>query len=61
MMTFFPIYAVFVLLIFNFLVDKLCHALEMEKSKQAGTFRMVNVMVLILLFSSYLRILNAMV
>lgn len=57
----FPIYAVFVLFIFNLLTNKLCTALEMEQVKQTGVFRMMNSMILILLLSSYIKILNQMV
>lgn len=57
----FPIYAVFVLLIFNLLTEKLCLALEMEQAKQTGVFRMINTMILILLLSSYVKVLNVMV
>jgi len=61
MTVFFPIYAVVVLFIFNLLTNKLCMALEMEQVKQAGIFRIINTMILILLLSSYIKILNQMV
>ena len=59
MTVFFPIYAVVVLFIFNLLTNKLCMALEMEQVKQAGVFRIIT-MILILLLSSYIKILNQM-
>lgn len=61
MMVFFPIYAVIVLFIFNLLTEKLCLNLEIEKVKRTGVFRLINTMILILLLSSYLKILNSIV
>jgi hypothetical protein len=57
----FPIYAVFVLLIFNLLTERLCLALPIEQVKRAGFFRVINMMILILLLSSYFKIMNSIV
>ncbi len=57
----FPIYAVFVLLIFNLLTERLCLALQIEQVKRAGFFRVINMMILILLLSSYFKIMNSIV
>ncbi|OZU87919.1 hypothetical protein CIL03_14550 [Virgibacillus indicus] len=57
----FPIYAFVVLLIFNILTHKFCVKMEMEKLKQNKVFRVINIMIVILLVCSYLRVLNAMV
>ncbi|MFD2761063.1 hypothetical protein [Lentibacillus juripiscarius] len=56
----FPFYAVFVLLIFNSLTHQFCMKMEMKEKKQSTMFRVINIMVLILLVSSYMKVLNAM-
>ncbi|TRM11836.1 hypothetical protein FH966_09170 [Lentibacillus cibarius] len=55
----FPFYAVFVLFIFNSLTYQFCMKMEMKESKQSTMFRFTNIMILILLISSYMKVLNA--
>ncbi|SFD36680.1 hypothetical protein SAMN05216238_10113 [Lentibacillus persicus] len=57
----FPFYAILVLLIFNSLTQQFCTKMEMKEKKQSSMFRVINIMVLILLVSSYVRVLNATV
>lgn len=57
----FLIYGFIILVIFNSLTDKFCKKLEMNDNKQATVFRFTNIMILILLVSSYIKVLNAMV
>lgn len=54
----FPIYALFILFIFNSLTYKFCMKMEMEGPKQNKVFRVINTMILILLVCSYVRVLN---
>lgn len=54
----FPIYAVFILLIFNSLTMQFCTKMEMKDAKQSTVFRVINIMILILLVSSYVKVLN---
>ncbi|WP_047982508.1 hypothetical protein [Ornithinibacillus contaminans] len=61
MMIIFLFYALIILFIFNSLTDKLCKKLEMNAAKQANVFRVTNIMILILLVSSYVKVLNALV
>ncbi|GGA73438.1 hypothetical protein GCM10008025_16420 [Ornithinibacillus halotolerans] len=61
MIIFFLIYAFIILFIFNTLTDKFCNKLEMNATKRANVFRVTNIMILILLVSSYVRVLNVMV
>lgn len=56
----FPLFALFVLFIFNSLTHQFCHKLEMNQKKQSAMFRLINISVLILLVSSYVRVLNVM-
>ncbi|SHG66893.1 hypothetical protein [Ornithinibacillus halophilus] len=60
MIVVFLVYALIILFIFNSLTQKFCTKLEMNSEKQASVFRVINIMILILLVSSYLRVLNAM-
>ncbi|RYG72860.1 hypothetical protein EU245_08615 [Lentibacillus lipolyticus] len=55
----FPFYAVFILLIFNSLTYQFCMKMEMKERKQSTMFRVINVMILILLVSSYMKVMNA--
>ncbi|TMN23025.1 hypothetical protein FFL34_13745 [Lentibacillus cibarius] len=55
----FPFYAVFVLFIFNSLTYQFCMKMEMKERKQSTMFRFTNIMILILLISSYMKVLNA--
>nr|WP_246187687.1 hypothetical protein [Ornithinibacillus caprae] len=57
----FIIYALVILFIFNSLTHKFCTKLEMNQTKQAGVFRVINIMMLILLVSSYVKVLNVMI
>ncbi|ALX48707.1 hypothetical protein [Lentibacillus amyloliquefaciens] len=57
----FPFYAILVLLIFNSLTQQFCTKMEMKEKKQSSMFRVINLMVLVLLISSYVRVLNATV
>ncbi|WP_047986144.1 hypothetical protein [Ornithinibacillus californiensis] len=57
----FLVYAFIILFIFNSLADKFCKKLEMNATKQANVFRITNIMILILLVSSYVKVLNVMV
>ncbi|WP_026905663.1 hypothetical protein [Paucisalibacillus globulus] len=61
MIIIFLFYAFIILFIFNTLADKFCKKLEMNATKQARVFRVINVMMLILLVSSYIKVLNVMV
>ncbi|TFJ93522.1 hypothetical protein E4U82_06055 [Lentibacillus salicampi] len=61
MMFIFPIYAIFVLLIFNSLTHQFCMKMEMKDRKQSSMFRVINIMILVLLVSSYVKVLNATV
>ncbi|PAV29301.1 hypothetical protein CIL05_12970 [Virgibacillus profundi] len=58
---FFIVYAFVILLIFNFMTHKFCLKMEMEALKQNKFFRVINIIIVILLVCSYLRVLNAMV
>jgi len=55
----FVIYALFILLIFNSMTQRFCLKLEMNQNKQTSVFRFINIMILILLVSSYVKVLNA--
>ncbi len=57
----FPIYAIFVLFIFNSLTQQFCTKMEMKERKQSSMFRVINIMILVLLISSYVKVLNATV
>ncbi|MEN2767722.1 hypothetical protein [Ornithinibacillus xuwenensis] len=61
MIIIFLLYASIILFIFNSLTDKFCKKLEMNAAKQANVFRVTNIMILILLVSSYVKVLNAMI
>ncbi|WP_096270360.1 hypothetical protein [Paucisalibacillus globulus] len=61
MIIIFLFYAFIILFIFNTLADKFCTKLEMNAAKQARVFRVINIMMLILLVSSYIKVLNVMI
>ncbi|WP_284139500.1 MULTISPECIES: hypothetical protein [unclassified Virgibacillus] len=61
MSIFFLIYALFILLIFNSLTHRFCIKMEMNQSKQEKVFRTINILIFILLVTSYVEVLNAMV
>ncbi|XKF64899.1 hypothetical protein LG329_15160 [Virgibacillus necropolis] len=52
------LYALFVLLIFNSLTHQFCLKMEMNQKKQSTVFRAINLMIMVLLVSSYVRVLN---
>ncbi|GAA0300820.1 hypothetical protein GGQ92_001447 [Gracilibacillus halotolerans] len=54
----FTFFAFFVLLIFNSLTMRLCLQTEMSQEKQPNVFRTVNILITILLVSSYVEIIN---
>ncbi|MEW9675041.1 hypothetical protein ABRT01_02450 [Lentibacillus sp. L22] len=58
MVIFFVVYALFILLIFNSLTNQFCLKLEMNRHKQSRVFRMINIMIIILLVSSYVKVTN---
>lgn len=51
-------YALFVLIIFNSLTYQFCLKMEMNQKKQSTAFRTINLMIMVLLVSSYVRVLN---
>ncbi|MCM3586059.1 hypothetical protein M3182_10000 [Mesobacillus maritimus] len=53
----FPIYAGIILLIMNKLTDSLCIQKEIPEDRQAKVFKTINILVTILLISSYVEIL----
>ncbi|MFD1360977.1 hypothetical protein [Lentibacillus salinarum] len=57
----FPFYALFVLFIFNSLTHQFCMKMEIKEKKQSSMFRVINIMILVLLVSSYVKVLNATV
>lgn len=61
MIIFFSFYALVILLIFNSLTNRFCLKMEMNHHKQSRVYRMINIMILILLISSYVKITNAVV
>ncbi|TXL63986.1 hypothetical protein FHP05_09855 [Cerasibacillus terrae] len=57
----FPIYGFIILFIFNALTYKFCTKLKLTKYRQDKMFRFTNIIVLILLVTSYVKVLNAMI
>ncbi|MDC3417277.1 hypothetical protein [Aquibacillus salsiterrae] len=53
----FVFFAFFVLFLFNSLTLKLCIQTEMSKERQPNVFRTINILVTILLISSYVEVL----
>ncbi|WP_411825147.1 hypothetical protein [Lederbergia lenta] len=53
----FIIFAIFILYIFNNLTNTLCIVREIPEERQPKVFRTINVLLTILLFSSYIEIL----
>ncbi|ASK60872.1 hypothetical protein CFK37_00935 [Virgibacillus phasianinus] len=51
-------YALFVLFIFNSLTYQFCLKMEMNSKKQSTVFRAINMMIMVLLVSSYVEVLN---
>ncbi|MFD1017753.1 hypothetical protein [Thalassobacillus hwangdonensis] len=56
----FVFYALIILFIFNSLTQSLCMKTNMAQEKQARVFRTINVLITILLISSYVEVLNAL-
>jgi len=61
MVIFFVVYALIILLIFNSLTNRFCLKMEMNQNKQARVYRMINIMILILLVSSYVKVTNVII
>ncbi|MCM3110519.1 hypothetical protein P9H20_06275 [Lederbergia lenta] len=57
MISTFIIFAIFILYIFNNLTNTLCIVREIPEERQPKVFRTINVLLTILLFSSYIEIL----
>lgn len=57
----FIIYALFILLIFNSMAQQFCAKHEMSQKQQTVVVRFINIMLLILLITSYVRVLNSIV
>ncbi|WP_347861240.1 hypothetical protein U0355_11195 [Salimicrobium sp. PL1-032A] len=56
----FGVFALVVLFIFNSLTHSLCLKTKMEKEKQSRVFRTINILITILLISSYVEVLNVL-
>ncbi|UOQ92760.1 hypothetical protein MUO14_20460 [Halobacillus shinanisalinarum] len=56
----FIIYGLIVLFVFNSLTHSLCLKTKMSNEKQARVFRTINVLITILLITSYMDVLNHM-
>ncbi|MCJ7840423.1 hypothetical protein MUB24_05715 [Lederbergia sp. NSJ-179] len=57
MLALFFVFAVFMLYLFNNLTNSLCILREIPEERQPKVFRTINVLITILLFSSYIEIL----
>ncbi|QTM98615.1 MULTISPECIES: hypothetical protein [Bacillaceae] len=57
MPVFFAIFALFVLFLFNSLTHKLVVRTEMSQERQPNVFRTINILITILLISSYVEVL----
>lgn len=55
----FILFAVFILFFINKLTDSLCIQKEIPEERQSGVFRTINVLITILLISSFVEILYA--
>ncbi|WP_077623137.1 hypothetical protein [Sediminibacillus massiliensis] len=53
----FAFFAFFVLFIFNSLTHRLCVQTEMSQERQPNVFRTINILITILLISSYIEVL----
>ncbi|SIS47386.1 hypothetical protein [Salimicrobium flavidum] len=56
----FGVFALVVLFIFNSLTHSLCLKTKMEKEKQSRMFRTINVLITILLISSYVEVITVL-
>ncbi|MFS0644828.1 hypothetical protein [Siminovitchia sp. 179-K 8D1 HS] len=57
MVSFFIVYAVLILYVFNNLTYSLCIQREIPEERHPKIFRTINILITILLFSSYIEIL----
>lgn len=53
----FVLFALFILFLFNSLTYRLCLQTEMSKERQPNVFRTINILITILLISSYVEVL----
>ncbi|TGB05300.1 hypothetical protein [Halobacillus salinus] len=56
----FILYALVILFVFNSLTNSLCLKTKMSSEKQTRVFRTINVLITILLISSYVEVLNTL-
>ncbi|MGP4061954.1 hypothetical protein [Halobacillus litoralis] len=56
----FSLYALVILFVFNLLTHSLCSKTKMSTEKQTRVFRTINVLITILLISSYVEVLNTL-
>ncbi|SFJ63325.1 hypothetical protein SAMN04487936_103134 [Halobacillus dabanensis] len=56
----FSLYALVILFVFNSLTHSLCTKTKMSNEKQTRVFRTINVLITILLISSYVEVLNTL-
>lgn len=56
----FSLYALVILFVFNSLTHSLCAKTKMSNEKQTRVFRTINVLITILLISSYVEVLNTL-
>ncbi|WP_249317188.1 hypothetical protein [Bacillus sp. FJAT-50079] len=56
MISIFIFFAIFILYIFNNLTNTLCVVREIPEERQPKLFRTINILITILLFSSYIEI-----
>ncbi|MDY0396014.1 hypothetical protein ACFSMW_01740 [Virgibacillus halophilus] len=54
----FPVYGLFIFLVFNFLMLRFCLRMGIKSTKQNGVLRFTNIMILIMLVTSYIDVLN---
>ncbi|MBM7571447.1 hypothetical protein [Aquibacillus albus] len=52
----FVLFALFILFLFNSLTYRLCVAAEMSKERQPNVYRTINILITILLISSYIEV-----
>ncbi|WP_186579170.1 hypothetical protein [Aquibacillus kalidii] len=53
----FVLFSLFILFLFNTLTHRLCLQTEMSKERQPNVFRTINILITILLISSYIEVL----
>jgi len=57
LLVFYTVFAIFILYIFNNLTHSLCVQREIPEERHPKIFRTINILITILLFSSYIEIL----